>query len=170
MAHCATYGGSPDTLATWLKDTGAFISHEGYPETDHPFIIRHLLIDDALDYYQAHEDIIFNFYDLRKLFLHKNHALAPLRTLSSLDSLATLTLNSIPSILTSTQLHPNPTTVPNNQSTATIFTFAHFRDALPRLFGKNKDEPEGILCQTKPVARYGMMACCRERCFLCQPR
>ncbi len=116
MANCTTYDGSPHTLATWLTDTGAFISHEGYPETDHPFIIRHLLIDEALDYYQAHEDIIFNFFDLRKLFLHKNHALAPLRTLSPLDSLATLTLNSTPSILTSTQLPPNSTTVPPNQS------------------------------------------------------
>ena len=69
------------------------IAKEGYPEADHPFIIRHLLIDDALDYYLAHEDIIFNFCNLRKLSWHKNNALAPLRTLWSLDSIATFTLN-----------------------------------------------------------------------------
>ena len=66
------------------------IAKEGYPEADHPFIIRHLLIHDALDYYLAHEDIIFNFCDVRKLFLHQNNALAPLRTMQSLDSRATL--------------------------------------------------------------------------------
>jgi len=57
MANCATYDGSTDTLATWVKDTGASISHEGYPETDHPFIIHHLIIDEALGYYQAHVSI-----------------------------------------------------------------------------------------------------------------
>lgn len=108
MENCATYSGDPQQLVTWLKETGAFIAKEGYPETDHPFIIRHLLLDDALDYYQAHEDIIFNFYDLRKLFLHKQNALTRLRPLSSLDSVVTLTLNSAPPIITPTQL-PDPT-------------------------------------------------------------
>ncbi|CAF3843339.1 unnamed protein product [Rotaria sp. Silwood1] len=123
MENCATFNGDPAQLTTWLRETGAFIAKEGYPETDHPFIIRHLLIDDALDYYLAHEDIIFNFYDLRKLFLHKQNALAPLRTLQSLDSIATLTLNSTPSILTSTQL-PAPTTTTADNPCATTFTFA----------------------------------------------
>ena len=130
MANCATYDGNPEQLVTWLKETSAFIANEGYPETDHPFIIRHLLIDDALDYYQAHEDIIFNFFDLRKLFLHKHNVLAPLRTLSSLDSVTTLTLNSVPSILTSTRLPPNPSNVTNNESTPTTFTFAQSIDDL----------------------------------------
>ena len=46
----------------------------------------------------------------------------------------------------------------------------HFRGAQPRLFGPNKDESEGILCQAKPVPHYGMKPCRRELCFLCQPR
>ncbi len=78
-----------------------------------------------MDYYQAHEDIIFNFYDLRKLFLHKHNSLAPLRTLSSLDSIPTFALNSTSSILTSTQI---PATTTNNNSTSnpsavTTFSF-----------------------------------------------
>ena len=77
MENCTTYNGDPVQLTTWLRETGAFIAKERYPETDHPFIIRHLLTDDALDYYLAHEDMIFNFYDLRKLLLHKQNALAP---------------------------------------------------------------------------------------------
>jgi hypothetical protein len=113
--NCATFNGDPDQLLSWLRETGAYISQEGLPETDHPFIIRHLLIDDALDYYQAHEDIIFNFYDLRKLFLHKHNSLAHLRTLSSLDSIPTFALNSTPSILTSTQI---PAATTNNTSTS----------------------------------------------------
>ena len=122
--NCATYNGDHDQLLTWLRETGAYISREGIPETDHPFIIRHLLIDDALDYYQAHEDIIFNFYDLRKLFLHKNNSLAHLRTLSSLDSIPTFALNSTPSILTSTQIPPAATTTSiSNPSAITTFSF-----------------------------------------------
>jgi hypothetical protein len=44
----------------------------------------------------------------------------------------------------------------------------NFRDAHPRLFGKNADEPEGILCQAEPVARYGMTPCYEKYCFLCR--
>jgi hypothetical protein len=130
LGNCATYNGDPDELVTWLKETGAYIAKAGYPESDHPFIIRHLLIDDALDVYQAHEDIIFNFYDLRKLFLIKHNALAPLRTLPSLDSLATLTLTSIPSILTSTQLPASTTATEGHPSATTTFTFAQSLDDL----------------------------------------
>ena len=105
------------------------IAKEGYPEADHPFIIRHLLIDDALDYYLAHEDIIFNFCDLRKLSLHKNNALAPLRTLWSLDSIATFTLNPTPPVLMSTQL-PDTTATSASYSCATTFTFTQNLDNL----------------------------------------
>jgi hypothetical protein len=45
----------------------------------------------------------------------------------------------------------------------------NYRDAQPQLLGPNKDEIEGILCQTTPVARYGMKACRGGRCFLCLP-
>ena len=118
--NCTTYNGDPAQLTTWLRETGAFIAKESYPETNYPFIIRHLLIDDALDYYLAHEDVIFNFYDLRKLFLHKQNALAPLRTLQSLDSITTLTLNSIPPVLTSTQLPGATVTTANNPCATTL--------------------------------------------------
>ena len=47
MENCTTYNGDPVQLTTWLRETGAFIAKECYPETDHPFIIRHLLTDDA---------------------------------------------------------------------------------------------------------------------------
>ncbi|CAF3303732.1 unnamed protein product [Rotaria sp. Silwood2] len=123
------YNGDPAQLTTWLRETGAFIAKEGYPETDHSFIIRHLLTDDALNYYLAHEDIIFNFYDLRKLFLHKQNALAPLRTLQSLDSIATLTLNSTPPMLTSTQCPALTTTTAGNPC-ATTFMFAEIWEDL----------------------------------------
>jgi hypothetical protein len=43
-----------------------------------------------------------------------------------------------------------------------------FHGAHPRLFGKNKDESEGILCEAKPMARYGMIQCNDTNCFLCQ--
>jgi Retrotransposon gag protein len=103
MNNCTTYDGNPDTLAAWLKGTGAYLLKERVPETDHPFIIRHLLIDDALDFYQAHEDIIINFYDLRKLFLHKQNTLTQLRTVSSFDPSSFSNLNITSNILTSTQ-------------------------------------------------------------------
>ncbi|CAF1129316.1 unnamed protein product [Rotaria sordida] len=123
MKNCATCNGDATQLTTWLREAGGFMAKEGYPETNYPFIIRHLLTDDALDYYLANEDIILNFCDLRKLFLHKQNVLAPLRTLQSLDTKATLTLNSTPSTLTSTQLPATTTTTAGNPC-ATTFTFA----------------------------------------------
>jgi hypothetical protein len=121
LDNCSTFNGDPDQLITWLKETSAFILREGYPETDHPFIIRHLLIDDALDFYLAHEDLIFNFYDLRKLFLHKNHILSSLRTVSTLDSISSLSLTDLPPALTSTQLAPNTTApAPGAQTTFSL--------------------------------------------------
>ncbi|CAF1685925.1 unnamed protein product, partial [Adineta ricciae] len=92
-----------------------------YPETDHPFIIRDLLIDDALDYYLAHEDLIYNFYGLRKLFLRKHNLLDSLRTVSTLDSVGSLTLNDIPSALASTQLASEPAAAaPTSQTTFSL--------------------------------------------------
>ena len=46
----------------------------------------------------------------------------------------------------------------------------NFREAQPRLFGVNNDELEGIFCRIAPVARYGMIPCRQDRCFLCQAR
>jgi len=127
LNHCSVFNGDPEQLTTWLKDTSTVLVNEGYPETDHPFIIRHLLADDALDYYLAHEDIIFNFYDLRKLFLHKHHLLTPLRTVSTLDSIGTLPLNTTPSLLSSTQL---PITTSDAPVGHTTFTFNQSIDEL----------------------------------------
>jgi hypothetical protein len=121
--NCRTYNGDPERLVAWLRETSAYISWDGIPETDHPFIIRHLLTDDALDYYQAHVDIVFNFYDLHKLFLHKHNALAHLRTLSSLDSIPTFVLNSTPSILASTQI-PVTTNDTSTRNSAVVTTFS----------------------------------------------
>ncbi|CAF4974147.1 unnamed protein product, partial [Rotaria socialis] len=79
------------------------------------------LTDDALDYYLAHEDMIFNFYDLRKLLLHKQNVLAPLRTLPALDSIATLSLTAAPPVLTFTQL---PTSTTDKTTAMNTYTFA----------------------------------------------
>ncbi|CAF3466202.1 unnamed protein product [Rotaria socialis] len=121
LDNCTLYNGDPDNLMSWLRDTGAFIVKERYTETDHPFIICHLLTDDALDYYLAHEDMIFNFYDLRKLLLHNQNILAPLRTLPTLDSIATLFLTAAPPVLTSTQL---PSSTTDKTTPMITFTFA----------------------------------------------
>ena len=88
-ANCHTYDGNSDDLLTWLDATNSYLTTAVYPEMDHPFIMRHLLTGDALNYYLAHEDLILNFCDLRKLFLHKQNALAPLRALSTLASVPT---------------------------------------------------------------------------------
>ena len=111
MENCSTFDGDPERLNTWLRETGAFLVSGGYPETDHPFFIRYLLTDDALDYYQAHEDTILNFYDIRKLFLLNQNTLAPLRTVKSLDSIATFTVHTAPPVHTSKQLPPIPSTL-----------------------------------------------------------
>ena len=124
MNNCTIYDGNPDTLSAWLRETSVFLVRERYPERDHPFIIRHILTEEALDYYLAHDDIVFNFCDLRKLLLIKYGSITHLRTLSSLDSIITLTLNAVPSVLTSTQ---NPVTTAgteNHSTTATTFSFA----------------------------------------------
>lgn len=44
----------------------------------------------------------------------------------------------------------------------------HFRGAHPRLFGPNRDQSEGILCEGHPTARYGVRRCHDKNCFLCQ--
>jgi hypothetical protein len=127
LNKCSIFNGDPEQLTMWLKETSTVLVTEGYPETDHPFIIRHLLADDALDYYLAHEDIICNFYDLRKLFLHKHNLLTPLRTVSTLDSIGPLLLNTTPSLLSSTH---HPTTTSDAPVGHTTFTFNQSIDEL----------------------------------------
>ena len=88
MENCATYDGTPEQLIAWLTETEAYLARENYPEAHHPFIIRHLLVDDALDYYLAHDHLVFNFSDLCKLFLHNPQVFASWRTVWSLNALA----------------------------------------------------------------------------------
>jgi hypothetical protein len=68
-----------------------------------------LLIDEALDYYEAHEDIIFNFHDLRELLLMKQNILTQLRTVSALNSMETIDLSKMTSMLTSTRIPTDAT-------------------------------------------------------------
>jgi hypothetical protein len=47
----------------------------------------------------------------------------------------------------------------------------NFRDSQPRLIGTNnkqQKEAEGLLCELEPCARYGMMPCNNNKCFLCK--
>ena len=63
------------------------------------------------------------------VFVYKQNALAPLRTLQSLDSISAFTLNTTPSILTSTQLPAPATTTVSNLYTTTL-TFAQILNDL----------------------------------------
>ena len=76
MANCTMFNGDPERLITWLNETGAFIAKEGSSDPEHLYIFRRLLTADALNYYMAHDDLIFNFSDLCKLFLHSPSILA----------------------------------------------------------------------------------------------
>lgn len=98
---------------------------ENYPEMDHPFIIRHLLIGDALTEYQAHDDMIFNFYDLRRLFLHKNKLLSPLRTMSTLNAIGSDEIMKETLPFTSTHLERKDHGTENEVSANIIF-FLYF--------------------------------------------
>ena len=121
MNACSTFDGTVDQFTTWFKETSLFVAKQGYPETDHPYIIRHLLTDEALDFYLAHEDLVFNLCDLRKLFLRKQDALAPLRSVSSLDSIASLTLSADPPAFASTRVSaPAPLSVTHPVGTSCL--------------------------------------------------
>jgi hypothetical protein len=115
------YNGDPEDLSDWLRNTGQFFAKEYIPDTHQVFALRFLLTEQALDIYNAHEDLIHNFNDLRKLLLH-TAGKAPLRTLASLDTISTLTLHMPPPTANSTSFesHPNTTTpFPNTSITLT---------------------------------------------------
>ncbi|CAF1220698.1 unnamed protein product [Rotaria sordida] len=114
------YNGDPETLSDWLRDTGAFFAKECVPDAHQVFAIRFLLTEQALDIYSAHEDLIQNFNDLRKLLLH-TAGKAPLRLLASLDSISTLTLSMPPPVANSTCLDPNLTTTTSLPTTSITF-------------------------------------------------
>ena len=127
---CRRYNGNPDEIFSWLDELDACLVREGYPETDHPFIVRQLLTGETLNHYLIHEDLVFNFCDLRKLFLLKQNTLAPLRTIPSLDSTQLRPLNSIPSCLTSTQY---PVTTHSQQVNVTNPSTLSFTQSLEDL-------------------------------------
>ena len=39
LKNCETYDRKWEQLLTWLKETSSSIAKQGYPDTDHPFII-----------------------------------------------------------------------------------------------------------------------------------
>ena len=121
------YNGDPEVLSDWLRNTGAFFAKECVPDAHQVFAIRFLLTDQALDIYSAHEDLIHNFNDLRKLLLHAAGK-APLRTLASLDSISNLTLSMPQPVANSTRLDPNLTTTTSLPTTS--FTFTQSADDL----------------------------------------
>jgi hypothetical protein len=80
--------GDPEDLSEWLRHTGTFFAKECIPDAHQLFAIRFSLTDQALDTYNAHEDLIHNFNDLRKLLL-STAGKTPMRTLASLDTIPT---------------------------------------------------------------------------------
>ncbi|CAF3610222.1 unnamed protein product [Rotaria sp. Silwood1] len=115
------YNGDPEILLDWLRDAGAFFAKECIPDAHQVFALRFLLTEQALDIYSAHEDLIHNFNDLRKLFLH-TAGKAPLRTLASLDSISSLTFSLPPPVGNSTRLDPNLTTTTSLPPTSITFS------------------------------------------------
>lgn len=112
------FDGDPDTLSDWLRDTGVFFAKECVSDPHQVFAIRFLLTERALDIYNAHEDLVHNFNDLRKLLL-QTAGKAPLRTLASLDS---VTFSVAAPVADSTRLEPNLTTTTSLPSTSITFT------------------------------------------------
>lgn len=119
------YNGDPDELSPWLHRTGTFFAKECIPDPHQIFAIRFLLTDQALDVYTAHEDLIHNFSDLRKLLLGAAGK-APARTLLSLDTIPSFTINMPPPAANSTR--SDPTT--NTSFTNTSITFTQSPDDL----------------------------------------
>ncbi|CAF4286549.1 unnamed protein product [Rotaria sp. Silwood2] len=127
MAIVPFYNGDPDILSEWLQDTGAFFAKECIPDAHQVFAIRFLLTEQALDIYSAHEDLIHNFNDLRKLFLH-TAGKPSLRTLTSLDSIYNVTFSIPQPVANSTHLDPTLTT--NTSLPTTSITFTQSADDL----------------------------------------
>ena len=121
LAVVPFYDGDPDTLSDWLRNTGAFFATEFIPDAHQVFALRFLLTDHALDLYNAHDDLIRNFNDLRKLLLH-TAGKASLRTLASLDTITNFTLTMPPPGANSTRLDPNPNTTTPFAATSLTFT------------------------------------------------
>lgn len=121
LAAVPFYDGDPETLSAWLRDTGAFFSTEFIPDVHQVFALRFLLTDHALDLFNAHDDLIRNFNDLRKLLLH-TAGKASVRTLASLDTITNFTLTMPPPGANSTRLDPNSSTTTPFAATSLTFT------------------------------------------------
>lgn len=113
------YNGDPADLSDWLHQTGTFFARECIPDAHQIFAIRFLLTDQALDVYNAHEDLIRNFNDLRKL-LQSAAGKTPMRTLASLDTIPSFTINMPPPAANSTR--SDPTTSTSFTNTSITFT------------------------------------------------
>ncbi|CAF1526086.1 unnamed protein product [Adineta steineri] len=121
IAALPLYNGESEHLSDWLRDAGAFFSTESISDAHQVFAIRSRLTDQALDIFSAHEDLIHNFYDLRKLLL-QTAGKAPLRTLASLDSISNVTFNMPQPVADSTRLDSNQTTTTSLPTTSITFT------------------------------------------------
>ncbi|CAF1131126.1 unnamed protein product [Adineta steineri] len=121
IAALPLYNGESEHLSDWLRDAGAFFSNESISDAHQVFAIRSRLTDQALDIFGVHEDLIHNFYDLRKLLL-QTAGKAPLRTLASVDSISNVTFNMRQPVADSTRLDSNQTTTTSLPTTSIIFT------------------------------------------------
>ncbi len=121
MESVPFYNGDSEDLSDWLRNTGTFFAKECIPDAHQVFAIRFLLTEQALDIYNAHEDLIHNFNDLRKLLL-LTAGKAPMRTLASLDTISTLPLNMPPPTANSTSFESNPNTTTPFSNTSITFT------------------------------------------------
>lgn len=95
LATISFYNGDSEDFSEWSRDTGTFSAKERIPVAHQVFALRFLLTEQALDIYNAHEDLIHNFSDLQKLLLHTAGE-APMRTLASLDTIPIFTINMPP--------------------------------------------------------------------------
>ena len=115
-SNCHRYDGTADQLSTWLEHVNNYFNNEGLTDPYQVLAIRILLSGDALNYYLAHEDLVHNFHDLRKLLLHKTGALQTIRDLSSLDSISSISISMGKPTAESTLLGANPTTTNTKDS------------------------------------------------------
>ena len=113
------YNDDPDDLSDWLHQTGTFFAKECIPDAHQLLALRFLLMEPALDTHKAQKDLIHNFKDLRKLLL-STVGKAPLRTLTSLDTIPSFTIKVPPRTANSTR--SDPTTNASLSNTSIIFT------------------------------------------------
>jgi hypothetical protein len=85
LANCKLFDGTPAALVPWLNATETFFVQHSIPDLHQLFAIRFLVSENALDFYQAHDDLVHNFDDLRRLFFHETSPFSPFRDSSTLS-------------------------------------------------------------------------------------